>query len=145
MVNELRAIVQGLGGSQTLGRKLSSQDDLREVVRKGFPPAVVEKLMRSSGLTLKELAEALDLSPRSLQRRRHGGRLARHESDRLYRLARIVALADENLGDHERALRWLKHPNRALGGLVPLDAMDTEVGARQVENVLGRIAYGGIS
>ena len=72
MVNELRAIVQGLGGSQTLGRKLSSQDDLREVVRKGFPPAVVEKLMRSSGLTLKELAEALDLSPRSLQRRRHG-------------------------------------------------------------------------
>jgi putative toxin-antitoxin system antitoxin component (TIGR02293 family) len=96
-------------------------------------------------LTLKELAAALDLSPRSLQRRRSRGRLARYESDRLYRLARIVALANEYLGDHVRALRWLKHPNRALGGIAPVTAIDTELGARQVENVLGRIAYGGIS
>ena len=101
--------------------------------------------MRTSGLTLKELAVALDLSPRSLQRRRRSGRLARYESDRLYRLARVVALANEFLGDHERAMRWLKHPNRALGGIAPITAIDTELGARQVENVLGRIAYGGIS
>jgi putative toxin-antitoxin system antitoxin component (TIGR02293 family) len=101
--------------------------------------------MRTSGLTLKELASALDLSPRSLQRRRRSGRLARYESDRLYRLARIVAIANEYLGDHERALRWLKHPNRALGGLAPVAAMDTELGGRQVESILGRIAYGGIS
>jgi putative toxin-antitoxin system antitoxin component (TIGR02293 family) len=101
--------------------------------------------MRASGLTLKEVAGALDLSPRSLQRRRRSGRLARFESDRLYRLARIMAIASEYLGDAERARRWLKRPNRALGGLAPLAAIDTEPGARQVENVLGRIAYGGIS
>jgi putative toxin-antitoxin system antitoxin component (TIGR02293 family) len=96
-------------------------------------------------LTLKELAAALDLSRRSLQRRRRSGRLAPYESDRLYRLARIVALANEYLGDHERAMRWLKRPNRALGGAAPVTAIDTEPGARQVENILGRIAYGGIS
>jgi putative toxin-antitoxin system antitoxin component (TIGR02293 family) len=118
---------------------------MREAIREGFPPAVVGELMRASGLTLKELANALDLSPRSLQRRRRSGRLARYESDRLYRLARIVAIANEYLGDHGRALDWLKHPNRALGGVAPLAAIDTEPGARQVENVLGRIAYGGIS
>ncbi len=101
--------------------------------------------MRASGLTLKELANALDLSPRSLQRRRRSGRLARYESDRLYRLARIVAIANEYLGSHESAVRWLKRPNRALGGLAPVTAIDTELGARQVENILGRIAYGGIS
>ena len=145
MVNEVRAVVEELGGKQTLGRALSSERDLREAIREGFPPAVVEELMRASGLTLKELASALDLSPRSLQRRRHTGRLARYESDRLYRLARIVALANEYLGDHERAIRWLKRPNGALGGLVPVAAIDTELGARQVENILGRIAYGGIS
>jgi len=145
MVNELQAVVAGLGGEQALGRRLSNDHDLREAIREGFRPAVVEQLMRISGLTLKELAVALDLSPRSLQRRRHSGRLARYESDRLYRLARIVALADEFLGDHEKAVRWLKRPNRALGGLPPLAAIDTELGARQVENVLGRIAYGGIS
>src|SRR5205807_9298455 len=113
MVNELRAVGHEVGGEQTLGRTLSSDRDLRDAIREGFPPAVVEELMRASGLTLKELAAALDLSPRSLQRRRRSGRLARYESDRLYRLARIVALANEYLRDHVRALRWLKHPNRA--------------------------------
>jgi putative toxin-antitoxin system antitoxin component (TIGR02293 family) len=146
MVNELQAVVEELGGEQVLGRALSSDREMREAIREGFPPRVVGELMRASGLTLTELASALDLSVRSLQRRRRRrGRLARHESDRLYRLARIVAIANEYLGDHERALRWLKRPNRALGGLSPVAAMDTELGARQVENVLGRIAYGGIS
>jgi len=101
--------------------------------------------MDASGLTLKELADALDLSVRSLQRQRSSGRLARFESDRLYRLARIVAIANQYLGDDDRARRWLKHPNRALGGIPPLATIDTELGARQVEDILGRIAYGGIS
>ena len=145
MTNELQAVVEQLGGKQTLGRALPTEHDMREAIRQGFPPAVVEELMRASGLTLKELATTLDLSPRSLQRRRRTGRLARYESDRLYRLARIIALADEFLGDHEQAIRWLKRPNRALGGIAPVAALDTELGARQVENILGRIAYGGVS
>jgi putative toxin-antitoxin system antitoxin component (TIGR02293 family) len=145
MARNLQAVVEEMGGQQTLGRAVATEHDMREAIREGFPPAVVEELMRASGLSLKELANALDLSPRSLQRRRRTGRLARYESDRLYRLARIVALAVEFLGDHERAVRWLKHPNRALGGIAPVAALDTELGSRQVENILGRIAYGGIS
>jgi len=145
MVNELRAVVRELGGRSVLGRNLTSEGELREAIRDGFPPAVVEELMQASGLTLKELAEALDLSARSLQRRRRSGRLARFESDRLYRLARIVALAQQSLGNRQNAARWLKRSNRALGGVAPISTVDTELGARQVENVLGRIAYGGIS
>ena len=145
MVDELHAVVRELGGAKTLGRSFSTDRELRDAIREGLPPAVVEQLMHVSGLTLKELAESLDLSARSLQRRRRSGRLARFESDRLYRLARIIALAHQSLGDQERTMRWLKRPNRALGGTAPIGALDTEAGARQVENVLGRIAYGGIS
>src|SRR5580698_8713437 len=145
MVNELQAVVAELGGKQTLGRALTSDHEMREAIRDGFPPKVVEELMIASGLTLKELAASLDLSPRSLQRRRRSGKLAQYESDRLYRLARLVAIASQYLGDSERARRWLKRPNRALGGIAPISAIDTEVGAREVENILGRIAYGGIS
>src|SRR5579863_10711541 len=144
MANDLQAVVKELGGARTLGRPLGTDSDLREAIREGFPHAVLEELMRASGLTLKELAQALDLSSRSLQRRRRG-RLARFESDRLYRMARLLALARENLGDSARAGRWLKRGNRALGGLAPIAAIDTELGARQVENLLGRIAYGGVS
>jgi putative toxin-antitoxin system antitoxin component (TIGR02293 family) len=145
MTNEIQAVIRELGGRHALGRALSSDRDLRDAIRQGFPHKVVDELMQASGLTLKELAEALDLSPRSLQRRRSTGRLARFESDRLYRLARIVAFARESLGADDAATRWLKRPNRALGGIAPVAAIDTEPGARQVENLLGRIAYGGVS
>ncbi|MBI5085163.1 MAG: DUF2384 domain-containing protein [Acidobacteria bacterium] len=145
MVNELQAVVKELGGAPVLGRVLHSEAELRAAIREGFPQPAVEGVMQGSGLTLKELAGSLDLSPRSLQRRRREGRLAPHESDRLYRLARIVALAKRYLGDGEKAGRWLRRPNRALGHSVPLEMIDTEVGARAVENVLGRIAYGGLS
>ena len=70
----------------------------------------------------------------------------RHQTFQLRgRLARIVALAQQSLADRKSAARWLKRSNRALGGTAPIDAIDTELGARQVENVLGRIAFGGIS
>jgi putative toxin-antitoxin system antitoxin component (TIGR02293 family) len=144
MANELRSVIRELGGERALGRTMTSDRDLREAIREGFPHAVLEELMRASDLTLKELAGALDLSSRSLQRRRRG-RLARFESDRLYRLARLLALAHESLGDTARASRWFKRTNRALGGVAPIAAIDTELGARQVEHLLGRIAYGGIS
>src|SRR2546423_15223908 len=130
MAPELRSVLRELGGKRALGRALSNDRDLREAIREGFPHAVVEELMRASGLTLKELAGALDLSPRSLQRRRRG-RLARFESDRLYRMARLLALARESLGDGARASRWFKRTNRALGGVSPIPALDTELGGRQ--------------
>jgi putative toxin-antitoxin system antitoxin component (TIGR02293 family) len=145
MVNELHAVIEELGGESVVGRSLQTATDLQAAIREGFPQAVVEEVMQSTGLTLKELADTLDLSARSLQRRRREGRLARNESDRLYRLARIVALAKHYLGDGETAPEWLRRPNRALGGRSPLGLIDTEVGARAVENILGRIAFGGVS
>jgi putative toxin-antitoxin system antitoxin component (TIGR02293 family) len=145
MANELHAVVKELGGEPVLGRPFQTEVDLQAAIRDGFPQTVVEQVMHATGLTLKELAASLDLSPRSLQRRRREGRLARYESDRLYRLARIIALAKHYVGDDEKAIRWLRRPNRVLGGSTPLQLIDTEIGARAVENVLGRIAYGGVS
>jgi putative toxin-antitoxin system antitoxin component (TIGR02293 family) len=145
MVNELHAVAQALGGEPVLGRILRTETDLQAAIREGFPQKVLKKVAQSAGITLGELAASLDLSARSLQRRRHEGRLAQYESDRVYRLARIVALAKHYLGDDRAATRWLKRPNRALGGQIPLGLIDTESGARAVENVLGRIAYGGVS
>ena len=144
-LDPLQAVIAELGGEAVFGRTLQTDTDLRAAIREGFPQKVVGSMMNSAGLTLKELSAALDLSPRSLQRRRRQGRLAGYESDRLYRLARIVALAKQYIGDEETATRWLKRPNRALGGNIPLDLIDTELGARAVENVLGRIAFGGVS
>jgi putative toxin-antitoxin system antitoxin component (TIGR02293 family) len=145
MTAELAAVVNELGGEAAVGRAIHSDEDLRLAIREGLPQSAVAGVLKSAEITLQELASSLDLSVRSLQRRRSDGRLARYESDRVYRLARIVALATYFLGEKQRALHWLKRPNRALGGVAPLSAIDTELGARTIENILGRIAYGGIS
>ena len=126
MVNELQAVVDELGGKSALGRSFKKATDLQTAIREGFPQSVVEEVMHAAGLTLKELASTLDLSARSLQRRRREGRLARYESDRLYRLARIIALAKHYLGVGPKANRWLRRPNRALGGSTPLELIDTD-------------------
>ena len=57
----------------------------------------------------------------------------------------MPSLAANFLGDRKVAIDWLKRSNHALGGVAPLAIIDTELGARQVENVLGRIGYGGVS
>src|SRR5713101_3194872 len=72
MVNAIHAVVEGLGGHTTFGRTLRTEGDLRVAIREGFPQTVVEDTRRSAGLTLKQLAKTLSLSPRSLQRRRPG-------------------------------------------------------------------------
>ena len=76
MADELQAVIAELGGEKVLGRALRTDNDLRSAIREGFPQKVVGSVMNSAGLTLKELSATLDLSPRSLQRRRHQGRLA---------------------------------------------------------------------
>ena len=144
MAHELQNALAELGGTSGLGRRIRSGEDMQAAIREGFPQTALLRVMERSSLTLKEIAESLDLSPRSLQRRRDG-RLAPAESDRLYRLARMIGLARFQIGDDEGALRWLKQKNPALGGRVPLACLDTEPGAREVENVLGRIGYGGVS
>jgi putative toxin-antitoxin system antitoxin component (TIGR02293 family) len=145
VVEEPEAVTGEMGGEQALGRQLHSDLDVQDAIREGFRPAVVAGVMHSADISLKQLAAALDLSERSLQRRKGEGRLSPAESDRIYRLARIVALAKQYLGEEALAHRWLKRPNRALGGKTPLEVLDTEPGARMVEGVLGRIAYGGVS
>ena len=79
---------------------------------------------------------------RTLARRRQERNLSPDESDRVYRAARLVAQAEEVLGDLARAARWFKAPNRALGHARPLDLLDTDIGSRQVEEVLGRVDAG---
>jgi hypothetical protein len=63
MGNELRAVIQELGGEPVLGRSLRTETDLQSAIREGFPQAVVGEVMRGACLTLKELAASLDLSP----------------------------------------------------------------------------------
>jgi putative toxin-antitoxin system antitoxin component (TIGR02293 family) len=101
-----------------------------------------EALQELLGLGAEELAGHLAISRSTLVRRRKSRRLDAQESDRLLRYARLYARAESTLGDAEAARGWLKQPARALGYESPLSFAETEAGAREVENLLGRIEHG---
>jgi putative toxin-antitoxin system antitoxin component (TIGR02293 family) len=69
-------------------------------------------------------------------------RLSLDESNRVSRITRIFVLAAETLGDNERAKDWLRRPLRQLAGRTPIAMLATDLGAHQVEVLLGRIAHG---
>ena len=115
---------------------------LHAEVREGLPYQVVEELASRYELDRGELAEVLDLSPRTLNRRSRQGRLRPAESDRLFRVLDAALLATRVLGSYGRAAEWLHRANRALGGKTPLSRLRTTIGTRQVEQVLGRIDHG---
>jgi putative toxin-antitoxin system antitoxin component (TIGR02293 family) len=134
-----------LGGSKVLRRKISSESELIGLLREGLPYASVEAAMETLGISQEQIAAYLAVPGRTLARRKREQRLNVDESDRLYRLARITATALNVFGEEEKARRWLLKPNRALGGETPLALLDTDAGARQVEEVLGRIEHGVVS
>ena len=136
------ALVATMGGVNAGKGRLREQGDVVAQVRSGLPYAALETIARDLEVTLKELLPILDIPWTTLMRRKRAKRFRPDESDRIYRVARIAAMAADVLEGKERASRWLQEPNRALGGEVPFRLLDTEVGARQVETVLGRIEHG---
>lgn len=138
----------GIVASHIHGPKSKAGLALRELpavigaVQAGLPFAEVEALRAGLALPLDKLAPKLGLSKATLHRRRIEGRLSPSESDRVMRYARLLGRAVEVLEGEETARRWLSRPQYALGSAVPLDYAETEAGAREVENVLGRIEYG---
>ena len=65
------------------------------------------------------------------------------ESDRVIRFAKLFDQANILLqGDKNATLTWLKSPLEILSGESPLEHAQTELGTRDVEDLIGRIRHG---
>ena len=139
--SETQDVLAFLGGRKTLGLAPRAQANYVDLVRRGLPYQALRAVVSALDMSLGAVQAALQLSPRSLQRRRDA-RLTPVESERILRLARVAARASYVLGDRASALRWLVRPNRALAGEVPVRLLDTDVGTAEVIEVLDRVLYG---
>jgi putative toxin-antitoxin system antitoxin component (TIGR02293 family) len=117
--------------------------DLVELARRGIGAGTAKALMSQWDLEAQQFTAILGTSPRTLARRvQNKQSLDSVESDRLIRFLRLMARAEEALGDTGHALDWLKRENRALDGITPLALLDTDPGVERVEEILNRIAFG---
>ena len=112
------------------------------MVRDGLAVEEFFDLRESLGVSLPKLEASLSIAHRTLLRRKDAGRFRKEESDRLYRLRRLFDQAVGVFQNAEDAQAWMTSPQVGLGGESPLEHSDTDAGAREVENLLGRIEHG---
>jgi putative toxin-antitoxin system antitoxin component (TIGR02293 family) len=116
---------------------------MAELVAAGLPTQALREISGSLGIQMSRVGPLVNIAPKTLQRRlQAGGRLKPAESERVVRLMRLVARAHAVLGDEAKARAWLERPLRELGGKTALELSATEPGAREVEQVLGRLEHG---
>lgn len=136
------AKIQEMLGGEAITGPLRTDFDLMRLIRQGVPTLAVDRFLEHSHLTFNAIEHHV-MPRRTFKRRQDAAQpLDPVESDRLIRLARLVASAEETFGDADKAHTWLTRPTRALDGQTPLSLADTDQGARSVEALLGRIAHG---
>lgn len=115
------------------------------VIRAGLPTEAFAGVAKALSLTVDELAAKLGISPRTLRdQRKRKGRLSVENTEKLVRIARIHQLARKIFTSDEAVSQWLAATAPALDGLKPIDLLDTDTGAREVESVLHGIAFGNV-
>lgn len=125
-----------------LGMQPMSQFDWAQLIVRGFPVEAFEIFVGQSGLTKNETIKAIGMTSRQLFRRRHSGALSGEESERLYRLARIISRVAAFFGDIESGAAWLRKPHPVLRGFAPLELTLTEPGAQEVLRIITSVEHG---
>jgi putative toxin-antitoxin system antitoxin component (TIGR02293 family) len=143
LMTTVAAIEHFLGGKEALGIKPRTATDWEAIIQRGMPVRSVEVLKESIAIPDSQLADLLGISEKTLSRARAAkGKLDSVASDRLFRVARVIALAIDVLEAEPAAVHWLKRPQIGLGGRVPLAMLTTDPGRDQVEKLLLRIEHG---
>jgi len=130
------------GPSNKLAAQEFTPSRLIKKLKAGLPVGELDDLQGYLNLPMDKLAPMLGISKATLHRRKNAGRLDAAESDRVARFARLLGRAAAVMESLENGRHWLASPQVGLGGAVPLEYSETEIGAREVEDLLGRIEYG---
>ncbi len=112
-----------------------------QAVKQGLPYSEFEELRVRLGVSAAALAAVVGVSERTLARRKKEGRFKPDESDRLHRIVRLYRRTVEVIGE-DAAAQWLTTPKRFLSGKSPLEFADTEIGAYEIDQALGRLEHG---
>ncbi|MGA2233296.1 MAG: antitoxin Xre/MbcA/ParS toxin-binding domain-containing protein [Tepidisphaeraceae bacterium] len=139
-------LIDGRQRGDCLGVKYNNLLEADQLVKSGFAVGAIARIGAASGWSLAQIKKFARISEGTFSRRTRSGRLSREESERLLRLSHIFERATAlHAGDRMSARQWLETPIPALGNQRPVDLAQTEPGAREVDDLIGRISHGIVS
>lgn len=131
-----------IAGVMGLPGRRYSLSSLAERVARGLPKDCLGRVVARAISDADERKRVMfRLVPAGSYKRRRRT-LSRAESEKVERLARLVATAEYVWDDRGAAERFLLSPNPKLGGTRPVDRALTELGARAAEEILWKVFYG---
>lgn len=140
MTVDAAKVARIMGGEKVLRHRIGSLADLQKVVAEGLPLRALNETVRHvAGSTRTATVLKDSLVPRATRARRT--RLKLVESERVERLARLMALAEEVWENEEDARAFMREPHSMLDGRSPIGMAATELGARRVELLLAKLEY----
>lgn len=142
VVRSLLPKVSGAGSPLAFKEATAAETPMVLRIRQGLPFAEFRALHELLEIPEEELGRLLGISPATLNRRKKSRHLGTPESERIVRFARLFGIAMEVLGSEGATREWLKTPNPGTANESPLSYADTEFGAREVEDLLGRLDHG---
>ncbi len=133
---------QMLGGMKVLGIEVKSDRDLEKVILNGLPCNAIAKIVER--IYPGQTDKYYQLVPRStlVRRQKEGFPLSVEESQKAERVARVFSFAVEVWGDEAKAREFMTKSHPMLDNRTPFEASLNELGARQVEQILGRLMWG---
>jgi putative toxin-antitoxin system antitoxin component (TIGR02293 family) len=137
----VRSVYRKLGGRQALGVEIASEADLARAIGNRISLKALAHVKRS-GFSDREIERFVIPARTRRHRESRKEALTVEESDRLVRLTRIQAIAEDVFADTEKANRWLRQGLGILDGKAPLDVAQTDAGARVIEQILAKLDWG---
>ncbi len=132
-----------LGGKEVLGTTVKTEFDLIELSNEGLKRESLDALISFLSVPKKHFVEGvLDLSVKTIERKRPDDRLGRHTSSHIIEIAKVVEHAVAVFEDEDKVRDWLATPNRSMNGMRPLELFHMPTGLALVNTILGRIEEG---
>jgi putative toxin-antitoxin system antitoxin component (TIGR02293 family) len=132
--------------AEWLGAKPKNDFDLAQIVRKGLP-LTIQSIFLSHGMT-KEEFYMIVIPHRTFRHRTERLNkglqevLTSDESDKALRAARVLSLAERVFANREKAFSWMRKAKKRFHGETPMEMLQTEAGARLVEQMLIQLDEG---
>lgn len=119
----------------------TSDQALHVLIEAGFTASLMQKLCLQD--TIQPRQRDAIISARALSiRLSKNQRLSLDESDRLFRITHIIAMAEAIFGDTSKAKQWLSKPKVHLSGKSPNELVLTTPGTHRVEEMLIQVSEG---
>jgi putative toxin-antitoxin system antitoxin component (TIGR02293 family) len=135
----MAAWIQNIG--LWLGQSIKNESELAQVVRRRIPTQIVSTFV-AQGLTKDEFHDVVIPLRTFKHRKTRAEDLSVDESDKALRMARVLSLAENVFSNRDKALAWMRKPKKRFAGDTPMHMLQTEAGARLVEQMLIQVDEG---